>query len=55
MIKCMASHMGCTIYGYTYRFYNVWRLTLRLQYMHTHVGGTKYGASYSGYNVWRII
>jgi len=51
----METHIEGTMYGDSYRSYNVWRIIERVQCMETHIEGTMYGDSYRGYNVWRHI
>jgi len=55
MVKCMDSHIEVTLFGDSYRGYNVWRILYRIQCMDTHVGVTQYGEIFRVYNVWRII
>ena len=50
----MEIHIGGTMYGDSYRWYNVWRPIWRVQgicwvqCMETHIVGTMYGESYRG-------
>jgi len=41
----MEIHIEGTVYGDSYRGYNVWRLTYRVQCVETHIEGTIYGES----------
>ena len=56
----MEIHIEDTLYGDSYRGYNVWRLIYRVEYMdtlmevqciETHIQCTMYGGSYRGYNL----
>jgi len=51
----METHIEGTIYGDSYRGYNVWGFILRVQRMESIMQGTMYGESYSELNVWRLI
>jgi len=51
----MWSHIECTMYGDSYRRYNVWRFIYSVQYMESHMEGKTYGVSSIGYKVWGLI
>jgi len=51
----MENHLDITMYGGSYRGYNVWRFIQRVQSLETHIEGTMYGESYIGYNLWRLV
>jgi len=43
----METHIEGTMYGDSYRGYNVWRLIKRVSRMENHIEGTMYGDSYT--------
>jgi len=51
----METHIEGTMFGDSYRGYNVWRLREMVKYTETHIEGTVYGDSNIGYNVWILI
>jgi len=51
----MEIHIKGTMYGDSYRGYNVWRLIYRVQCTETHIEGIMYGHSYREYNAWRLV
>jgi len=51
----MENQLEGTMYGGSYRGYNVWRFMYRMQCTDNHIEGKMYGASIRGYSVCRLI
>jgi len=51
----MYTHIEGTMYGDSYRGYNVWRLISSVKCTEFHIEGSMYGNSHRRYNVWRHI
>jgi len=51
----MDIHIEGTMYGDSYRGYNVWSFIYNVQRKESHMEIRMYGVTYIGYKVWRII